>query len=201
MKVSTFTRCCWLLEGAYFLLASCSHFYPYPVLSRITEIIFGVVTASAILVTTVTYGVLVPGAMFLSVPKHLAGDLQDMYSWESHSMHIANSVFMLIEAKLSKREMKAKDSVYGMIWGVTWVIHEWIFYQYTRMWHYPFMDYNAPLAPVVYTALLAALMMYWYLGCRVTAKFAAPEVASSSGSFITNSDARSNQNQQKGKLT
>lgn len=92
-------------------------------------------------------------------------------------MHSSNALFIFCEAYLSKRVMQPRDAIYGASWGVLWVLHEWAFHRYTNLWHYPFMNYHSEFAPVVYTALLAVLMLYWLLGCRVSAAIAAAAFA------------------------
>ena len=53
VQLSTFTRWSWMLQGVYFLSVSFGW--------RGSELLFGVSLASALLVTAVTYSVLVPG--------------------------------------------------------------------------------------------------------------------------------------------
>jgi hypothetical protein len=161
-----------MLEAVYFVVANVNHLFSSCFLSRVTQILFGISTASAILVTTVTYGVLVPGAIMLPQPEHRAGMVTVLFSWQGHTMHSLNTLFMLCDTYLSKQIMQPKDAIYGLLWGGSYVLFEWIFHQYTNMWHYPFMDYNKPAAPVIYMVLLAVFMLYWFLGCKISARAA-----------------------------
>jgi hypothetical protein len=168
VQFSTFTRWCWILEGVYFTAANVAHYVRGPATSRIAQILFGVATASAMMVTTVTYGVLVPGALLIPMPEHRQGSIEVLLSWQGHTMHSANSLFMICDTYLSKQSMQRKDMIYGIGWGISYVLFEWVFYAYTDAWHYPFMNYNAPFAVVIYAVLLGVFSLYWYIGCKAS---------------------------------
>jgi hypothetical protein len=175
VQFSTFTRWSYMLEGAYFLAANLRHVGLMP--ARGVEVLFGTAMASAILVTTVTYGVLVPGAMLLPQPPHREGAITVLLSKEGHFMHSMNLVFMAVDAWLSKQTMRSSDMQFGVFWAVAYVLFEWVFFRATGLWHYPFMDYTKPFAPVIYAVLGGVFAWYWQLGCKFTSRLHAAHTA------------------------
>jgi len=166
VQFSTFTRWCWMLQGIYFAAANLHHFGILP--SRLVQVLFGVSLASAFLVTTVTYGVLVPGALLLSHPAHKQGAIEILLSPSGHAMHLLNTVFMVSDMVLSKHTMQPADVIYGGAWQLLYAAFEWVFHYYTGAWHYPFLDYNLPYAAAIYGIIHLVFCGYWCLGCRIS---------------------------------
>jgi tryptophan-rich sensory protein len=77
---------------------------------------------------------------------------------------------MIVDARLTRSQMLPSDLVFGMVWIVAYVLFEWCFFSATGVWHYPFMDYTKPLAPIAYAALAATFTWYWELGCKLTSR-------------------------------
>jgi len=167
IQFTTFTRWCWICEGVYFVAANCMHFSL--VSPRFVQMLFGVSLASAFVVTTVTYGVLVPGALLRPQPIHRRGSITLLLSPAGHAMHSFNTIFILFDMWLSRQSMQPADMFLGVCWGSAYVVFEWVFHHYTHAWHYPFLNYNLPYAWAAYGALFLVFAGYWVLGCEVSA--------------------------------
>jgi hypothetical protein len=172
VQFSTFTRWCWMLQGIYFAAANINHFGILP--SRLVQVLFGLSLASAFLVTTMTYIVLVPGALLLPHPAHKQGAITILLSPSGHAMHLLNTVFMVSDMILSKQSMQPPDMVFGGVWALLYVSFEWVFHHYTGAWHYPFLNYNLPYASAIYGIIWLVFCGYWQLGCRISATGHAP---------------------------
>eukprot|EP00928_Gymnodinium_smaydae_P044887 TRINITY_DN29962_c0_g1_i1.p1 TRINITY_DN29962_c0_g1~~TRINITY_DN29962_c0_g1_i1.p1 ORF type:complete len:167 (+),score=17.02 TRINITY_DN29962_c0_g1_i1:439-939(+) len=155
-----------MLEGLYFICASASHAGLIP--SRCVQKLFAVCMTAAVMVTTVTYGVLVPGAILLPQPIHREGAITLLFSWQGHVMHSLNLVFMLLDFWFSRQQMELADMPYGVTLGVSYVMFEWVFFHKTGFWHYPFLNYNNVWAPGAYLALFFFFGLHWTLGCKLT---------------------------------
>lgn len=166
IQFTTFTRWCWMLEGLYFFCAILSQLGVTG--SRTTQLLFSVSLASAVLVTTVTYGVLVPGVLFTPQPVHRQGHVEILFSTQGHIMHSLNLSFMLIDAMFSKRLMYQQDLIWGVSWCLTYVCFEWWYHFVTGQWHYPFLDFNKSFAPASYAALQLTFIGYWFACCLLT---------------------------------
>lgn len=166
MQFSTFTRWSWMIQGLYYITANLRSFGV--VTPRFVQMLFGISLTAALMVTSVTYLVLVPGALLIPQPAHKAGAIEILLSPSGHIMHLCNTVFIVIDMVLSKQYMLLKDMPLGLYYGLSYVVFEWIFHHFTGMWHYPFMDYNAPFAGAAYAALVLVFLGYWTLGYKVT---------------------------------
>lgn len=168
MQLTTFTRWCWMLQGVYYALAVVSAVWPG--LSRTCAVLHEVSLATALLVTGITYGVLVPCALLLEQPDHRRGSIQLLLTPQGHIMHSANTLFMLVDTKLTGPAGRVwlSDLRYGIAFGVTYSVFEWWFHHVTGLWHYPFMDYNQPFAELAYLALFAVLLLCWMLAAAFT---------------------------------
>lgn len=165
VQFSTFTRWSWMLQGVYMVSANL-HW-------RISRPLFGVSFSSALLVTTVAYGVLVPMALFRTHPPHQAGHITVLLSPTSHMMHLTNTAQMLCDVWLSQdRTMRVADLPYSIGWLLLYGLFEWCCYARTGMWHYPFMDYTQPYAWASYSILVGVVSAYWRLGSSVCRAFA-----------------------------
>ena len=179
------TNTCLKKEIAYVSSSSCpcSHFQPssipqfphweyllpaHQVPQRAVQVLFSISLASAILVTTVSYGILVPSVLLLPQPPHRQGGIVILLSPQGHIMHSLNLAFMLCDMWLGRQTMQPRDLHFGAYWILAYTLFEWCFHSFTGMWHYPFMNYNKPFAPVAYAALYAVFVAYWLLGCRLS---------------------------------
>merc|ERR1712139_338181 len=93
MQLTTFTRWCFLLQGVYYWLSMAENLHP--ILARVNQVLFGLSFSSALLVTLVTYGVLVPAALLIDHPPHMHGNIQILMSPQGHIMHSMNTVFIV----------------------------------------------------------------------------------------------------------
>ena len=167
VQFSTFTRWSWMVEGLYFVCANLHYIGILP--ARATQILFGISMASAFMVSTITYGVLVPGALLLPQPDHKQGAISILLSPSGHIMHSVNTVFILCDARFSKQCMQQADVALGAGWALLYLVFEWVFHYHTGGWHYPFLNYDLPYASLVHMALFAVFCGYWLLGCRICA--------------------------------
>mmetsp|Transcript_6232 Transcript_6232/g.14270 ORF Transcript_6232/g.14270 Transcript_6232/m.14270 type:complete len:142 (-) Transcript_6232:107-532(-) len=132
---------------------------------------FEVSMVSAFLVTSVTYTVLVPGALFVEQPSSRRGAVEILLSPQGHVMHSLNTVFILTDFAVSrcKRQVFMQDVIFGILWSFSFAVFEWVFHSRTGLWHYPFMDYNRPTAELAYIGLAAVFFGFWRLAALVTA--------------------------------
>merc|ERR1711918_90676 len=133
IQFSTFTRWSWMLEGVYFLAANLHDVGLLP--PRLTHSLFGVSLASAFMVTSITYTVLVPGALLIPQPDHKQGAIAVLLSPSGHVMHSLNTLFILTDAKLSEQSMQRKDITLGACWALLYLLFEWVFHYHTGAWH------------------------------------------------------------------
>eukprot|EP00931_Biecheleriopsis_adriatica_P045756 TRINITY_DN26213_c0_g1_i1.p1 TRINITY_DN26213_c0_g1~~TRINITY_DN26213_c0_g1_i1.p1 ORF type:complete len:259 (-),score=22.38 TRINITY_DN26213_c0_g1_i1:104-880(-) len=176
-QFSTFTRWCWMLEGVYFAVASLNHFFLG--MPRLVQVLFGMSLSSAVMVTTITYGVLVPGAVFMPLPKAKQGAVTILLSYQGHIMHSLNLVFILSDMWISGQTMQLADMPFGISWGLTYLVFEWIFQHFTGVWHYPFLNYTLPFTLLIHLLLLAVLAAYWYLGCKLSGRLNSKDIHTS----------------------
>lgn len=166
-QFSTFTRWCWMLEGLFFISANLSDCFGM-LSPRFVQALFGVTSSSAIMVTTVTYGLLVPGALLLDNPPARQGSIEILLSYQGHAMHSLNLVFMLCELWFSGRTMQLADLPFGLSWGFLYICFEWTFFYYNGIWHYPFLNYNHPFALLFHIILVGVFAVYWIWGCKLS---------------------------------
>lgn len=168
MQFTTFTRWCWMLQAVYYALAVAAR--AVPLLSRACLVLFEVCVATALLVTTVTYTVLIPGALLTPQPPHRRGAIELLLSTQGHIMHSMNTVFILSDYALSRSASRVwmAHLPYGIAFGVAYVLFEWAFHSSTGFWHYPFMNYDLAFAEVAYLALFAAFTFFWRLAAHVS---------------------------------
>eukprot|EP00929_Paragymnodinium_shiwhaense_P107178 TRINITY_DN73244_c0_g1_i1.p1 TRINITY_DN73244_c0_g1~~TRINITY_DN73244_c0_g1_i1.p1 ORF type:complete len:275 (-),score=46.27 TRINITY_DN73244_c0_g1_i1:537-1361(-) len=181
MQFSTFTRWSWMLQGLYYCIALFASISPQAdgssssfSLQRAAQILFQMSFGTAMLVTTVTYTVLVPGAVLINHPPHRAGNIEILLSPQGHIMHSLNTVFIVSEMLLCRRQkfpgigMWVSDLIYGVLWCLAYVMFEWIFHWRTGLWHYPFLDYHKASAEAAHLVLVAVFVAFWYAGSRIT---------------------------------
>jgi hypothetical protein len=176
VQFSTFTRWCWMIQGLYYFTAILHHLNLMP--ARVCRILFGISLSSALLVTTITYCVLVPGATLIDHPAHKQGLIDILLSWSGHVMHSTNTLMIFTDMYFSRQSMERADIVLAVYWGALYVVFEWVFHFYTGAWHYPFLNYNNLAAPVIYAVLLFVLCGFYILGCNASAA-ALPEKSKS----------------------
>merc|ERR1712008_375192 len=78
VQFSTFTRWSWMVEGLYFVCANLHYAGVLP--ARLTQVLFGISMASAFMVTTITYIILVPGTILIPQPAHKQGAISILLS-------------------------------------------------------------------------------------------------------------------------
>jgi len=163
------------MQGLYYSVAMLAALAPAKtsggsaVLQRAAQILFQVSLGAALLVTTVTYSVLVPGSTLIEHPPHRQGNISVLLSPQGHIMHALNTIFILIEMSQCRRQgfpigIWLRDLPFGVLFCVSYLVFEWIFYSYTGFWHYPFLDYDKPFAEVSHLALVGAFVAFWYVG-------------------------------------
>eukprot|EP00927_Polykrikos_kofoidii_P067080 TRINITY_DN62606_c0_g1_i1.p1 TRINITY_DN62606_c0_g1~~TRINITY_DN62606_c0_g1_i1.p1 ORF type:complete len:264 (-),score=20.64 TRINITY_DN62606_c0_g1_i1:47-838(-) len=169
MQFSTFTRWCWMLQGFYYIVALVAA-GPAPQLARLAQVLFEISLATALLVSFVTYTVLVPGALLVDQPSYRRGSVEILLSYQGHIMHSMNTVFIFTELTVCRPRCRVwlQDLPYGILFLLMYLVFEWIFHAKTGMWHYPFLDYNKAVAVPAHVMLLFTFVCFWHAGIRVT---------------------------------
>jgi hypothetical protein len=167
VQFSTFTRWSWIIQGVYYAAANLNDFGVLP--QRLPQMLFGISLSSAFMVTSVTYCILVPGALLLPQPAHRQGAITILLSPSGHTMHLCNTAFIMTDMLLSKQSMQLADMYFGVGYVLSYLLFEILFHSYTGCWHYPFMNYNLPFASATYVFFFTVYCGYWMLGCRVSA--------------------------------
>jgi hypothetical protein len=174
VQFSTFTRWCWLIQGLFYAssLARCQQRAKLAA-SRATHILFQISWASAILVTVVSYGVLVPACALLPVPAHKQDMVTVLLSPQGHIMHSFNTFMIWLVFKLDHTlYAQPRDFPYFILFCMCYVGFEYWFHATYGLFHYPFLDYNKPfpLPECSYAALIGVSWLFWSVICKVSAQ-------------------------------
>ena len=104
-------------------------------------------------------------------PMHLRAFLIDRHNYGSVGQGLGFVMFQYVVT------LPLLVGYQGVFWAVAYVLFEWVFFRATGLWHYPFMDYTKPFAPVIYAVLGGVFAWYWQLGCKFTSRLHAAHTA------------------------
>lgn len=162
-----------MLQGVYYMVAIVASAAPASranFLCRLVHPLYQTSMSTAFLVTFVTYCVLVPGAFLVKIQPHLRGAIDILLSPQGHIMHVLCTVFILTEvwALQGAVHVEIADFRYAVGYGALYLVFEWLFHAQTGIWHYPFLDYDRPMAELSHLALFLALAAFWRAGQAAT---------------------------------
>lgn len=164
--LSTWTMWCWLLIGTYFALsASISAWEMLGLggtdgcfalgLSRLCWALFEVAAASAVMVFTMVWLMLVPGAFAFF------HNSDGFFDWGSLMMHNANLVLMLIELLLNRMCFLWTHVIFMEWWGFFYVVFSWIHFWLFGQFVYFFVDFRHWWIVPCYLGLIALVVLFW----------------------------------------
>ena len=110
----------------------------------------------AFLVTTIVSFVLIPA----TENKGLSAD--NYYRPLPLVMHNFNVLFMSDRLGLNKLRFHLPHLAFAALWGIAYVFFAWVWYQYSGVFFYFFLDYNHHLAVLYHLGLVALMVFYFF---------------------------------------
>jgi hypothetical protein len=152
-----FTVWCWTLEGCFFAAAVLIDlgFLHGTFAIELTHILFEFSLAFAMLVTTVSNFVLIPGAIKAN------NNLDTLFSTRALLMHNANLLFMTVELVFSHVTFNFLHFPFAILYGLAYVIFSWYVAARRGYFLYWFINYNYKHVLISYSVLIAVLTMFF----------------------------------------
>lgn len=154
--LGTFTIWCWSLIGIYFAIAGSATAFASRgpgsrALARFLWVFFQVMFSSAILVFLVVWLVLIPSAYAAT------GTSAGLLTFLPFCAHNLNVIFMSIEMYVNRLSFVRVHALFIMMYGAAYIVFSWLFYWFTGIFFYFFIDWRSPFTVIWYTALIAVL--------------------------------------------
>ena len=181
LRFSTFTVTTFCLLTLYFIttsfLTAVSIWFEDPnnlpmieTVSIATFYIFEVIYPCSVLVTTLVSHVLYPAAI-----RFRPETLERMFVWPVVVMHNLNVVVMNLELILCSPPILSSHFPICLVWGCSYVSFALWWYFQTGVFYYFFMDYRRKYAVLVYLALMAGLIAFFFVAYAVYSLSCDPE--------------------------
>lgn len=168
-RITTFTVWSWILIGLYFgltlYITHCSdHLRSEPPawLLHLAWVLYEVSFSVALLITVLVTFVLIPAA------KHRGLPVVTFFNTPALLMHNANVVFMLLESACNRLPFLLPHIVFGVFYGVLYVVFAWLWFWHKGVFYYFFLDYEHPHAVLCHLGLIAALGVFFYFGVVIS---------------------------------
>jgi len=119
-----------------------------PVFFQVTVVIYEISFSMAFLVTIVVTFVLIPFGKAKGAP------IDVFFKVPALIMHNMNVIFMVIETITSKLTFHSMHLPYVILFGCSYVVFSWIWYQIKGVFYYFFLDYEREKAVLFHIGLI-----------------------------------------------
>lgn len=180
-RFAAFTQWSWVMQAWYFGITTVLYFIseyrpeilmdpafgvkPYlPTVASVLWIMYELSVTMAFLVTTIVTFVLIPA----TEKKGLSAD--NYYRPLPLIMHNFNVLFMSLELGLNNVRFHLPHLAFAALWGIAYVFFAWLWYRYTGVFFYFFLDYNHPFAALYHLGLVG-LMAFFFIACSIMGNY------------------------------
>lgn len=165
-RFTPFTVWCWTLLSIYYVFAVyASYCVAYgtessfnPLYIRITHLLFEISFAMAFLVTFIVTFVLLPAASRKGMRTDTFFYLLPLL------FHNANVTFMTVEILTNNISIELEHFPFVILYGLAYILFSWVWFQYTGVFYYFFLDYEREYAILFYLGLVVCCTAFFFLG-------------------------------------